>query len=94
MVKIDGSFICNLPENPANMIFIRSLLDLARDFGLDTVAECVETLEQMEMLRKEGVGFLQGWAFGKPIIRTAVAERERCRRRRGGAVTKIRSVDG
>ena len=66
MVKIDGSFIRDLPENPANMIFIRSLLDLARNFGLDTVAECVETLDQAEMLRKEGVGFLQGWAFGKP----------------------------
>jgi diguanylate cyclase (GGDEF)-like protein len=66
MVKIDGSFIRDLPENPANMIFIRSLLDLARNFGLDTVAECVETLEQAEMLRKEGVEFLQGWAFGKP----------------------------
>lgn len=66
MVKIDGSFIRDLPDNPANMIFIRSLLDLARNFGLDTVAECVETLDQAEMLQKEGVGFLQGWAFGKP----------------------------
>ena len=66
MVKIDGSFIRDLPENPANMIFIRSLLDLARNFGLDTVAECVETMDQAKMLRAEGVGFLQGWAFGKP----------------------------
>jgi diguanylate cyclase (GGDEF)-like protein len=68
MVKIDGSFIRDLPDNPANMIFIRSLLDLARNFGLDTVAECVETMEQAEMLRDEGVGFLQGWAFGRPQI--------------------------
>ncbi len=66
MVKIDGSFIRDLPDNPANMIFIRSLLDLARNFGLDTVAECVETLDQAKMLREEGVAFLQGWAFGKP----------------------------
>lgn len=66
MVKIDGSFIRDLPDNPANMIFIRSLLDLARNFGLDTVAECVETMDQAKMLREEGVGFLQGWAFGKP----------------------------
>src|SRR5690606_38135693 len=50
MVKIDGSFIRDLPQNPANMIFIRSLLDLARNFGLDTVAECVETMEQAKML--------------------------------------------
>jgi diguanylate cyclase (GGDEF)-like protein len=66
MVKIDGSFIRDLADNPANMIFIRSLLDLARNFGLDTVAECVETMEQAELLRHEGVRYLQGWAFGKP----------------------------
>ena len=66
MVKIDGSFIRDLPQNPANMIFIRSLLDLARNFGLDTVAECVETMEQAEMLQREGIRYLQGWAFGKP----------------------------
>src|SRR5690606_14166562 len=66
MVKIDGSFIRDLPQNPANMIFIRSLLDLARNFGLDTVAECVETMEQAKMLQREGVRYLQGWAFGKP----------------------------
>ena len=68
MVKIDGSFVRDLPKNPANMIFIRSLLDLARNFSLDTVAECVETMEEAEMLRHEGVGYLQGWAFGKPQL--------------------------
>lgn len=68
MVKIDGSFVQDLAENPANLIFIRSLLDLARNFNLETVAECVEVMEQAEMLLEEGVGLLQGWAFGKPEL--------------------------
>ena len=94
MVKIDGSFIRDLPENPTNMIFIRSLLDLARNFGLDTVAECVETLEQAEMLRKEGVGFLQGWAFGKPQFEPPWPSLNDAADDAVAPVTKIRSVGG
>jgi len=94
MVKIDGSFIRDLPENPANMIFIRSLLDLAGNFGLDTVAECVETLEQAEMLRNEGVRFLQGWAFGKPSFETPWANVNDAAEDMAPPVTKIRSVGG
>ena len=45
--------------------FIRSLLDLARNFTLETVAECVETMEQGKTLKEEGVKLLQGWAFGR-----------------------------
>jgi len=68
MVKIDGAFVQDLVQNPANMIFIRSLLDLARNFNLETVAECVETMEQAQLLKDEGVKLLQGWAFGKPVL--------------------------
>jgi diguanylate cyclase (GGDEF)-like protein len=94
MVKIDGSFIRDLPENPANMIFIRSLLDLARNFGLDTVAECVETLEQADMLRKEGVEYLQGWAFGKPQLEPPWSSVNEDAADSVAPVTKIRSVGG
>jgi EAL domain-containing protein (putative c-di-GMP-specific phosphodiesterase class I) len=50
------------------MIFIHSLLDLARNFNLETVAECVETMEQAQLLKDEGVKLLQGWAFGRPVL--------------------------
>ncbi|MEE8334413.1 MAG: EAL domain-containing protein [Alphaproteobacteria bacterium] len=68
MVKIDGSFIQELGKNPNNMIFIRSLIDLARNFDLITVAECVETMAEAELLAKEGVALLQGYAFGRPNL--------------------------
>jgi len=68
MVKIDGSFVRELEKNPKNMIFIRSLIDLARNFGLLTVAECVETMGEASLLAKEGVALLQGYAFGKPSL--------------------------
>jgi len=66
MIKIDGAFVRNIGENPDNLAFVRTLIDLARTFNLQTVAECVETLEEAETMRNEGVDFLQGYAFGAP----------------------------
>src|SRR6266581_3957710 len=59
-VKIDGSFVRNLAASRENQVFLRHLLGLTRDFGLSTVAECVENAEEAALLRSEGVGFLQG----------------------------------
>ena len=42
------------------------LLGLADGFGLSTVAECVETAEEVAILEHEGADYLQGWYFGKP----------------------------
>jgi diguanylate cyclase (GGDEF)-like protein len=68
MVKIDGSFVRGIKDTPDNLIFIRTLLGLADNFGLATVAECVEHMEEAEMLKREGVQYLQGYAFGKPSL--------------------------
>ncbi len=68
LVKIDGSFVRDLPTNEDNQLFVRTLINLAKGIGLKTVAEWVETEEEAELLRREGVDFLQGWYFGKPTI--------------------------
>jgi diguanylate cyclase (GGDEF)-like protein len=65
-VKIDGSFVRNLGQNYDNQIFLRHLVGLANGLGLTTVAECVETAHEAAILRREGVGFLQGYYFGRP----------------------------
>jgi predicted signal transduction protein with EAL and GGDEF domain len=67
-IKIDGSFVRKIGENPDNLVFIRTLIDLARTFDLETVAECVETEVEAELLLNEGVHYLQGYAFGKPDL--------------------------
>jgi diguanylate cyclase (GGDEF)-like protein len=67
-VKIDGSFIHNLAASPDSQVFLRHLLGLAKGFGFNTVAECVATAEDAEILRREGVGFLQGYYFGRPTL--------------------------
>jgi diguanylate cyclase (GGDEF)-like protein len=68
VVKIDGSFVMNVSDNPDNLLFIRSLLNLAGGFGVETVAECVETAEDANLLIKEGVNFLQGYYYGRPEL--------------------------
>ncbi len=67
-VKIDGSFVRNLTQNPDNQVFLRHLVGLANGLGLHTVAECVETEEEAALLRREGVGFLQGYYYGRPTL--------------------------
>jgi diguanylate cyclase (GGDEF)-like protein len=67
-LKIDGSFVRNLTQSPDNQVFLRHLVGLANGLGLQTVAECVETAEEAAILRREGVGFLQGYYFGAPTL--------------------------
>ena len=66
IVKIDGSFVTNLAQRPEDFLFIKTLLDLAGGFGLETIAECVETGDVADMLKREGVKYLQGYYFGRP----------------------------
>ena len=68
VVKIDGSFVMDVSENPDNLLFIRTLLNLADGFGMKTVAECVQSSEDAALLKKEGVGFLQGYYYGRPQL--------------------------
>jgi diguanylate cyclase (GGDEF)-like protein len=67
-VKIDGSFVRNLAQNPDDQVFLRHLIGLAKGLNLHIVAECVETAQEAAMLRRDGVGFLQGYYFGVPSL--------------------------
>jgi len=65
-LKIDGSFVRDITTNKKSEAAVRGIVQLARDFVLQTVAEYVENHEQSECLRKLGVDFGQGFLFGKP----------------------------
>ena len=66
VVKIDGAFVRDLANDQENQLFIRNLLSLSQTFNLCTIAECVETEEEANILLSEGVHFLQGYFFGRP----------------------------
>ena len=68
VVKIDGSFVMNVADNPDNLLFIRTLLNLAEGFGMKTVAECVQSPKDAKLLQDEGVNFMQGYYYGRPQL--------------------------
>ncbi|MEZ5853334.1 MAG: EAL domain-containing protein [Hyphomicrobiaceae bacterium] len=68
MVKIDGSFVKNLIEEPTNRVFIKTLVEIASTFGLDTVAEWVVDEETARICAECGITHQQGFYFGKPML--------------------------
>jgi diguanylate cyclase (GGDEF)-like protein len=64
-LKIDGSFIVNLPRNANDQVFVRAMVEISKVFGLIVIAEWVEDQETSMMLREFGVAFGQGYFFGK-----------------------------
>ncbi len=68
ILKLDGTFCGNLSGNPDNQYFVRSLIDLAHNFGIRTVAEWVETEEDASLLRQWDADFMQGNLFGEASL--------------------------
>ena len=70
MLKIDGAFVQNLARSTDDRFFVRTLIDLAQNLGISTVAEWVEDEETALMLANWGVDYLQGDHCGKPEMTT------------------------
>ena len=65
-LKIDRSFVQDITAGPSAMTLVSTVVSLARAFGMSTVAEGVETAEQLEMLRQSGCELAQGFLFARP----------------------------
>ena len=67
MVKIDGTFVKNLVEETSDQVFIRTMVEIAREFNMQTVAEWVGDQKTVDFLKKAGITYLQGFHFGMPF---------------------------
>ena len=66
-LKIDGSFIRELPDSTVDQHLVRAMVEVARALGKRTVAEFVGNEETVRLLQEFGVDFLQGYHIGKPM---------------------------
>jgi len=66
-LKIDQSFVAGLANDPRDRTIVRSVIQLAHGLGMDVVAEGVETLASLELLRQADCDAVQGFLFAKPM---------------------------
>ncbi|MGE5452240.1 MAG: putative bifunctional diguanylate cyclase/phosphodiesterase [Acidobacteriota bacterium] len=66
-LKIDRAFVCELLSRPDARAIVRTIIDLARTLGMDTVAEGVEEPAQLVVLERAGCNVIQGYLIAKPV---------------------------
>lgn len=66
MLKIDGSFIVNMNQHPANIAIVEAMVSLAKNLGMKVVAEWAEDLATLKTLTEIGVDYVQGFIVARP----------------------------
>jgi diguanylate cyclase (GGDEF)-like protein/PAS domain S-box-containing protein len=66
VVKIDGSFVKDLPHNRAGRMVVKSVVEVAGSLGCRTIAERVGDSETLALLQSQGVDYAQGFYVGRP----------------------------
>ncbi len=67
MLKIDRSFVSDLPDNVEDASLVEAILAIGKSLGLKIVAEGVETKEQLEFMQRADCDYLQGSHFARPM---------------------------
>src|SRR5436190_15918482 len=80
-LKIDGDLVVTVTESRTGQLTIKSLVELAKGLGAETIAEYVSDDQTLEFLREQGVGYAQGYRIGRPrpieeVLETPPAARE------------------
>ncbi|HAM78113.1 MAG TPA: diguanylate cyclase [Treponema sp.] len=75
MMKIDMNFLSKFSENKKSQPILTSIVDLAGKIGMKTLSEGVETNEAYDFLRSIGCQRLQGYLFGKPMLKSELVEK-------------------
>ncbi|MDD5716846.1 MAG: EAL domain-containing protein [Sulfuricurvum sp.] len=66
-LKIDRSFVLNLPDNKNDAMIVRTIITMGIGLDMDVIAEGIETPEQFEFLKVHGCQAYQGYLFGRPL---------------------------
>jgi diguanylate cyclase (GGDEF)-like protein/PAS domain S-box-containing protein len=72
-LKIDGSFVKDMVEDPIDLAMVQSINNIGHVMGIQTIAEFVENDAILDALRKVGVDFAQGYGVAKPVPLESIA---------------------
>ncbi|HNI09387.1 MAG TPA: EAL domain-containing protein, partial [Thiobacillaceae bacterium] len=67
IVKIDRGFVHGLPHDPRDLAIVNTIITMARQLGMEFLAEGVENEGQLESLEEQGCNLIQGYLFAKPM---------------------------
>lgn len=73
-IKIDGSFVRDINQNPANYAITRTIVDLTHELGMSSVAEWVESADTVASLIDLGVDYAQGFGLARPMPKELVTQ--------------------
>lgn len=73
-LKIDRSFVSKLGEGSEHVGMVSAIIAIAQSFGIEVIAEGVETVAQLEQLQALGCHNIQGYYFSRPLPIEGVAE--------------------
>jgi EAL domain-containing protein (putative c-di-GMP-specific phosphodiesterase class I) len=74
VLKIDRSFVRDLAHDSGDRAIAQSVVNLANNLDMQTVAEGVEDLEQLEILRQIGCTYIQGFYYSRPVPADRIPE--------------------
>ncbi|MBX3708868.1 MAG: EAL domain-containing protein [Gammaproteobacteria bacterium] len=66
-LKIDQSFVRDIPNNIDSVTIVSAILAMAKELDVKSLAEGVETIEQLKFLKSKGCDYIQGYYFSKPL---------------------------
>jgi EAL domain-containing protein (putative c-di-GMP-specific phosphodiesterase class I) len=72
VLKIDRSYVVDLAKDPRSTTIVKAMISLSHSLGHETVGEGVESVEQLEHLRKMGCDLVQDHHLARPLPREGV----------------------
>jgi EAL domain-containing protein (putative c-di-GMP-specific phosphodiesterase class I) len=72
-LKIDQSFVRDATAIKGSKLIVRAIVSLGKSLGMTTIAEGVETIEQLNQMRAEGCNEVQGFLISRPVPANEVA---------------------
>jgi EAL domain-containing protein (putative c-di-GMP-specific phosphodiesterase class I) len=74
VIKIDQSFVAGVPHEVFDATITTTIISVARNLGMEVIAEGVENRQQVDFLRQHGCLHAQGYFFSKPITADQIVD--------------------